>query len=162
VSAGARFALSLTLLSLFVYGMFGVVGVALWLDAEPAQRAALRSFVGESIPLLVILALLLPLPLAGLLRWWIRSYPAAAVRMFEELALIRTVNPEHRITVSGAKPMRQLGDAINILADSHRRFESQVQQRVEGANQRLQEERNRLAALMSELASCTLSVIVMR
>ena len=156
MSAAARFALWLTLLTLFVYGLFGIAATALWLDLDAPQRVLLRSLVIERVPLLVILALLLPFMLGALLRWWIWSYPAAATRMAEELPLIHTVNPAHRVTILGGAAMRQLGDAINTFADAYRRLAGQVQARVDEANLRLEEEKNRLAALMSELTQSVL------
>jgi DNA polymerase III subunit epsilon len=156
VSAGARFALWLTLLTLFVYGLFAIAAGALWVDLDVQQRVLLRALLVERAALLAILALLLPFPLGVMLRWWIWSYPAAAQRMAEELALIHTVNPAHRVTIDGGSAMRQLGDAINIFADAHRRLAGQVQARVDEANLRLEEEKNRLAALMSELAQSVL------
>lgn len=156
MSARARFALWLALLTLFVYALFGLVVGVLWLDLDQPQRLQLRALLGERVALFVMLALLLPFALGGLMRWWFNAYPATAQRMAEELAVVHTVNPEHRLTIVGGQEMRLLGDAINVFADAHRRLAGQVQLRVDEANHRLVEEKNRLAALMSELAQSVL------
>jgi DNA polymerase III subunit epsilon len=156
VSAQVRFALWLALLTLLVLALFGVVVGVLWLDLDAAQREQLSLLLGERVALFVMLALLLPFVLGGLLRWWFAAYPGTARRMAEELALVQTVNPAHRVTLAGGVEMQRLGEAINAFADVHRQLESQVKARVDEANQRLAEERNRLAALMSELAQSVL------
>lgn len=154
--AKLRFALQLALLTLFALALVSIVALAVWTDADATQRQWLRIVVAERMPLLVILALLLPFPLAGLLRWWIWLYPAAVRRMTEEVTLVHTVNPRHRLAVQGSAEVRQLGDAVNALADALVRAQSEVQARVAEANLRVTEERNRLAALMSELAQSVL------
>lgn len=156
MSGRLRFALWLALLTLFVCALFAGVAGVLWLDLDAPQREQLRALLGERAALFVMLALLLPFVLGGLLRWGLNAYPAAAQRMAEELLLIQTVNPEHRITLGGGAEMRQLAQTMNGFADIHRRLESRVKARVDEANRRLAEERNRLAALMSELAQSVL------
>ena len=150
--APLRFALWLTLATLVVFGLFAIAGTALWLDLEPAQRGALRAMLHDRTPLLVILVLMVPVWLAVLLRWWLRAYPIAAARMADEVGLIHTVDPAHRVALTGGQAMRHLGDAVNALAAAHERLNRQVQGRVDEAHVRLDEERNRLAALMAELA----------
>ncbi len=156
MSARARFALWLALLTLGVLALFGAVVGVLWLDLDATQREQLSLLLGKRVALFVMLALLLPFVLGGVLRWWFGAYPGAARRMAEELTLIQSVNPAHRVTLGGGAEMQRLGVAINGFADIHRQLESQVKARVDEANQRLAEERNRLAALMSELAQSVL------
>ena len=151
-----RFALWLSLATAFVLGLFAIVGFALWFDLEEGQRTVLRTMLQEKLPLLLILAFLLLFLLGALLRWGMSAWPLAAARMAEEVALVHTVNPSHRVSLAGAQPMRQLGDSINALAEAHRRLQRDVQQRVDEAHAQLTEEKNRLAALMSELAHSVL------
>ncbi len=150
--AGARFAIRLALLTSFVLGLFAVVAVALWTGLDPGQRATLRDVLQAKLSLLAALALLLPFLLGGLLRWWMGAYPLAAASMTEEVAQVQAGSGGRRVTLAGAAPMRQLGDAVNGLVEVHDRLRSQVQRRVEEARQQVEEERGRLAALMSELA----------
>jgi DNA polymerase III subunit epsilon len=151
-----RFAMWLAVASAFVLGLFAIVGLALWVDLQESQHAVLRAMLKEKAPLLLTLAFLLPFLLGALLRWGMAAWPLAAARMAEEVALIHTVNPSHRVSLIGAQTMRQLGDAINALGEAHRRLLRDVQMRVDEANARLTEEKNRLAALMSELAHSVL------
>lgn len=156
MSARARFAFWLALLTLLVYACVGVFAAAGWFSLGADERAQLRALAGAAAVPLVAVALLLPVALGGLLRWWIAAYPEAAQRMAEEVALIHTVNRAHRVSLAGGPEMRLLGAAINALAEAHARLDSQVQARVDDAHQRLAEEKNRLAALMSELVNSVL------
>lgn len=151
-----RFAVWLTLATAFVLGLFAIVGFALWFDMQDAQRVVVRTVLKERLPLLLILAFLLPFLLGGLLHWGMAAWPLAASRMAEEVALIHTINPSYRVSLAGAQAMRQLGDAINAFAEAHRKLQRDVQARVDEANAQLTEEKNRLAALMSELAHSVL------
>ncbi len=68
-----------------------------------------------------------------------------------------SANPAHRAPRIGAAEIRQLAASINGFADAHEALRKDVERRVRDANARLEQEKNRLAALMSELAQ---SVIV--
>lgn len=156
MSAGARFAAALAALTLFVLALFGIAGGVLLASLEPAQRAAWQSMLAQRQLLLAALALMLPFVLAVPLRWWLRAWPRAAARMAEEVTLIHTVNPAHRVTPAGAAELRQLADSLNAFAGAHERLQQRVAARIDEANARLEEEKNRLAALMSELADSVL------
>ena len=81
MSARARFALWLTLLTLLVYACVGVFAAAGWFVLGADERAQLLALAGGAAVPLVAVALLLPVALGGLLRWWIAAYPGAAQRM---------------------------------------------------------------------------------
>ncbi|HUG26382.1 3'-5' exonuclease [Piscinibacter sp.] len=151
-----RFALWVGLLTLFVVGLFAAFGAALWADLDPAQRDALRAMVLARPTLPVLFFLLLPFVLGGLLKWAMAAYPVAAARLAEEVTLIHTVNPEHRVTPDGGPELRRLATAVNAFAEAHSGLHKQVQSRIEEANLRIEEEKNRLAALMAELAQSVL------
>ncbi|WP_369959946.1 exonuclease domain-containing protein [Pseudomonas benzenivorans] len=136
--------------------LLGLVGAALWSDLEPAERAALAALVEGRGALLVVLGVLLLVPFAVLLRLALQAYPEAAARLTEEVGIIHRVNPGHRIQPGGARAMRRLARALNAFAESHGALQEEVRQRIEEANAHLEQEKNRLAALMSELAQSVL------
>ena len=154
--ASTKFALWLALLTGVVIAVVAAVGVALWLDLSAPQRDALRSMLQERPALFVVIAFFVPFALGALLQWWFAAYPKAATRMAEEVRLIHTVNPEHRVTLAGASELRQLGGEINHFAAAHQALRQQVEARIGEANAHLEQEKNRLAALMSELAQSVL------
>jgi DNA polymerase-3 subunit epsilon len=65
-------------------------------------------------------------------------------------------NPSHRIAPDGSPELSALAGAINAFADQHQRVLHDVEARIGDANRRIQEERNRLAALVSDLAQSVL------
>ncbi len=95
---------------------------------------------------------------AGLLAGWLtRTYFATARGLAESTRLIAGGNPGHRIDAGGPAELRELAGAINLLAARHEEMLKDVGARVAEARLDLDREKNRLAALMSELAQ---SVVV--
>jgi len=152
-----RFAIWLALLSGLAAALAAAIGIALWADLQPHEREAVAAMLHARLPLLVMLALLPVLAIGGLLRLVMAAYPAAAVKLAEEVRLALTVHHGRRVACDGAAEMRRLGAAIDELAQAHAALHQQVQARIDEAHARLAQEKNRLAALMSELAQ---SVIV--
>ncbi len=91
-----------------------------------------------------------------LLKRWFAAYPAAALRLSEQVRDIHAVDAESRIEPHGGPEMRQLAAALNALAVVHRTLRRSVEGRVEESNARLVQQKNRLAALMSQLAQSVL------
>jgi DNA polymerase-3 subunit epsilon len=156
MSLGTKYWLWLALLSALALAAAAAAGFVLWVDLQPHEREALAGMLRSREPLLVVLALLPVLLIGALLRAGLAAYPAAAVRLAEDVRLIQSVHPGHVAAAAGAAEMRELGAAVNQLAQAHRAQGGQVQARIEEANARLAEEKNRLAALMSELAQSVL------
>lgn len=156
MSLGAKYWLWVALLGGLAAVLAAAAGFAFWADLQPPERAALAAMLEARGPLLVLLALLPAVVIGALLRLALAAYPAAAVKLAEEVRLIHSVNPGHRATAGGAAEMRQLVAAVNDFAQAHDALGQKVQARIDEANARLAEERNRLAALMSELAQSVL------
>ncbi|UTW09222.1 3'-5' exonuclease [Pseudomonas benzenivorans] len=151
-----RYAAWLGGLVLLFATLLGLAGAALWTDLSAAERAALLALSDGRGALLVVLGGLLLVPFAVILRVALAAYPEAAARLAEEVDIIRRVNGAHRLTPGGARPVRRLARALNAFAEAHGALQQEVKQRIGEANARLEEEKNRLAALMSELAQSVL------
>jgi DNA polymerase III subunit epsilon len=131
--------------------------LALRAALEPAQRERFDEALSAADGFLVLLALLL-LAVTGFLAQWLTStYSKPLRRLAEGTRLIASSNPRFRTEAGGAAEVRQLAAAINLLAEQRERALKDVAARVAQARSDLDEERNRLAALMSELAQ---SVVV--
>ena len=95
--------------------------------------------------------------LGGLLGWIWRSYTRqqqACARLMEKVTLLTVAGQSQQIDTRAESPaLQRLGDAINALAAERDRWRDSVQAQVDQASQSIQQERNRLAALMSALAS---------
>jgi DNA polymerase-3 subunit epsilon len=67
-----------------------------------------------------------------------------------------TANPSHRITPEGSPENQELGRIAHAIAERFEELKREVEGRIQEANAHLEEERNRLAALMSELTQSVL------
>jgi DNA polymerase-3 subunit epsilon len=138
-------------LSLLALAWTLALGLAFWFDIDAAEREALAALLSPRLSLGVLMLCFLPVLFAAVLRILQQAYPRAALRMCDELHIITRVSPGHRIAPAGAPEMRALGAAINELADAHCALHDQIGARIEDSHARLTQERNQLAALMSEL-----------
>lgn len=146
-----RFALILALLLAFEVALVGAICLIILLDMEEAQRALLLDALVERGALLGALGVLMFCVLAAGLNSLFAAYLAPLSRLGEDAVLL-AANPTHRVASEGAREVRELADKFNILASAHQSVRDDVQLKIEKANRALAEEKNRLAALMSELA----------
>jgi DNA polymerase III subunit epsilon len=152
----SKYVLWLVLSSLLALGLVATACFAFWFDLQAQERLALADMLGSRLPLLLMLALVPLFVIGGLLQLVLAAYPGPAVKLAEEIRLIYSVHPGHRLAPTGGAEMRQLGAAVNELAEAHGALHQEVQARIEEANAHLAQEKNRLAALMSELVQSVL------
>jgi DNA polymerase-3 subunit epsilon len=115
------------------------------------SRVLQRIIVGQA-PMLGLIAVLLLFGCAGVVGWLFRNYVRAARSLAEQTRIVFASNPGHRVLASGGSELVDLAAAINRLAEAYRRLQGELETRAGVSNARLEEERNRLAALMSELS----------
>jgi len=82
-----------------------------------------------------------------------RSFLAPVRKLAESTRLIAAGNPAWRAEAEGPSEIRELALAVNALAERHETLTGGVEERIRQAHADLGNETNRLAALMSELAS---------
>ncbi|MDP9407353.1 MAG: exonuclease domain-containing protein, partial [Actinomycetota bacterium] len=95
--------------------------------------------------------------LAALLTRLVGGYPTTARRLTADVRLLLGANPDHRVEESGPAELRQLAGAVDELARRRREAECEVAREVAAARADVEQERNRLAALMADL---TVAVLV--
>jgi DNA polymerase-3 subunit epsilon len=156
-SQRTRFALALALLWLVVAASVGATSYVIWSSLGETERDLLGDALAAHAPLVVLAAVVLALVLAALLHRAFEAYPAAASRLTQEVRDIYTVNAQRRIEPAGGAELRSLASAINSFALVHDTLRRSVDARVAESNARLAQQKNRLAALMAQLAQ---SVIV--
>ncbi len=134
-------------------------GVLLALDASlgAGDREILRRLLASNRELLFWLAILI-FGIAGFIaKWVVGTYWEPLFRLAQSTRLIACGNPGFRVEADGSPELDELVGAINLLASHHEEALGNVQTRVLQARLDLDQEKNRLAALMSELAQ---SVVV--
>jgi len=157
MSGKARFVVALAIAWGFV--LLALAGTALLVgaDLDAAEREQAVAILRDRAAHVVVAALLLLVPLYFALRVLFRRYVSAPRRLAEDARVMLSANPAHRAALSGSAETRRLAAAFNAFATAHAELTQDVEARVREANTRIEEERNRLAALMSELAQ---SVVV--
>ncbi|MBL8451373.1 MAG: DNA polymerase III subunit epsilon, partial [Zoogloea sp.] len=71
--------------------------------------------------------------------------------MADELGLIVGTDPSRRLKPGASPELTRIAESVNALADQRRSLQEDVETRIREARLSVEEERNRLAALMSEL-----------
>ncbi len=135
----------------------GLAWALFWADLEAHEQALLTTIMSEHGALLVVVALLALVALGVALRALFQAYVTAPLRMAEATRTMLEANPDYRLPETGSAELRLLARTINQLADERNSLHHDVEERVAEGRLSMEEERNRLAALMSEL---TQSVVV--
>jgi DNA polymerase-3 subunit epsilon len=146
-----RFWLWLAILYAGTLAVVAAVLVTLGAGLEPAEEAAFERVLDERVPALVFALALLGFVWFGIVRWFSRRYPQAARRLAEQTRVVLAANPEYRVAGDGGPELAEAARAINQLAEAYHRALGDLEARSAEARARVEEERNRLAALMSEL-----------
>ncbi|TCS39642.1 DNA polymerase III epsilon subunit family exonuclease [Paucimonas lemoignei] len=139
---GYRFALLLSLLCALQLAVIAAVWLIAGSRTQPPQRWGMLAAL--AVATITILSV-------GL-KYLLAAYWTSLSRLTEELALL-PANPAHRIAPLGAQSLQDLIDKINGFACAYQALEADSQARIACANHALTEERNRLAALIADLAS---------
>lgn len=116
------------------------------------EAAALGHILELRAPLLAGGAVVLLLVCGGVVKWIFANYVTAARALAEQTRVIRSVNPKLRLSSQGARELAELAAAINGLAEAYSSLQRDRNSLAAATRSQLEEERNRLAALMSELA----------
>ena len=131
-------------------------GFALWSRIPDDLRTALRPVLDDSAGLLLVFAAFLLVVIGFGVANAFDAYVAGMVRAAESARIIVTANPAHRLADDGPAEAAALARIVNELADRQQAALGAVEARIRDANARLDEEKHRLAALMSELTSSVL------
>ncbi len=134
-----------------VVAVVGLTGGLVWAALGPEERAAAVAVVGPRTGLLVLIGLIATGLASLAIQPVIRAYYTGARRLAEEARIMLDANPEYRIPHAGPPGLRDLGQVVNELANRTRELREEVGEKVAAAKASVEEERNRLAALMSEL-----------
>ncbi len=152
MNAKARFAVAVVVLLLLMTGPFLLTAGVVYGDLNEEQRLSFIQAMDRWLPiggLFTIVALFLGLQL---LRGLFKQYVQGLMAMAETLRLMLGANRNFRVVMDGPPEVQELGRAANDLAQQRDALLDDVEARIAQANTSVEEEKNRLAALMSELA----------
>ena len=157
VSDRARIGIALVAAWGLVLAVIATTALLVGADLGPEERAVLGNILETRAPHVLIVSLLLLAPLVYILRVLFRRYVEAPRALSDDMRIMLSANPAHRAPLRGSAEMKRLATDVNNFAEARVTLQREVSQRIDEANERLEQERNRLAALMSELSQ---SVVV--
>ncbi|MCK9382027.1 MAG: exonuclease domain-containing protein [Sulfuritalea sp.] len=152
MKARLRFILAACVLGLLMTGPFALTGLLLLADAKEAERAAFAEFLVPRLPVGALITLFGLIAGLLLLRGLFQQYVHGLLRMAETLRLMLGANRNFRVAPEGPPEVRELARAANDLAQQRDELLNDVEEQISRAKATVEEEKNRLAALMSELA----------
>lgn len=119
-----------------------------------------KSYVGhlaeKLVPFPILGAAFLCLVIGGLVSLLFHYYIIPILQLGEETRLISKANSDYRVVPKGAKELVLLAKMINESADTFAQMQQDIDSHVARSKAQMKEERNRLAALMSELPHAVL------
>lgn len=140
-------------ISFVIFGVIFTSVTASWFNLSPEDRAVAVELADRIIPFPLLGAFFLALVIGYLVTLLFRYYIVPILQLAESTQLISLANPGHRITPKGSREVIQLAEVINKSADAYQKLLQEVESTIKSAKTELSEERNRFAALMSELPS---------
>ena len=124
---------------------------------EPAERAALAAMLEPRGALVLLGWLLLSGALGALTRSAYLRWVAASARLAEEARVLLATDAQRELSAHGSGETQALALVINQLVQQRGVLRADIAAQVREASRGVEQERNRLAALMAEL---TQSVVV--
>lgn len=139
--------------SSFAAGLIICFGIAVWIKTQlsPEAQAFLPDLLKDHFIPLFILVVLLLLVGAWFLDSILRQYIRPLRKIAEQISLVNPTNPSHRFEIEGAAEIQQLCDRLNQGAAHYESLIKDIGSRVNTARAQSEDEKNILAAIMSEL-----------
>jgi DNA polymerase III subunit epsilon len=152
MKAKHRFSLAVVILGLLMTGPFVVTSLLVWLDMKEAERNLLTGLLLSRLPVGTMMTLVGFAFGVAVLHKLFKQYVEGLLRMAETLRLMLGANRNFRVSPEGPPEVQQLAQAANDLAQQRDVLMDDVDAQIATAKASVEEEKNRLAALMSELA----------
>jgi DNA polymerase-3 subunit epsilon len=152
MNARVRFLLAVVVLGLLMTGPFVLTVVVLFADAKEAERTALMELLAPRLPIGLLMTMFGFIIGVMVLRTLFRQYVQGLQTMSEKLRLMLAANRQFRVDPQGPPEVQSLARATNDLAQQRDELLMDVEAQIVRAKASVEEEKNRLAALMSELA----------
>jgi DNA polymerase-3 subunit epsilon len=157
MSGKVKLALVLAGLYALLVVLFGAVGAALWAAMHSHERETMLAILENHYGLAVFVILACWVIIGFIVQALYRAYVLAPLSLREQALVMVNANPELRLQVTGAPEIKKFVEVVNVLAEQRESLQRDVEERVREAKASVEGEKNRLAALMSELSQ---SVVV--
>ena len=145
-------ALAVAGLAAALAGWLAATAGMLWATLADAERGSALALLAPRAALLVLAALLLLAALAWAVPRAYRRWLLAPARLLDQARVLLGSDSAPAIAPPAGADLQGLAQVINQLVAQRRQLRQDVAQQVREASREIEQERNRLAALMSELS----------
>ena len=135
----------------------GGTAALVWATLDGPERDAVGAVLGPRAALVFMSALVVFALAAAALRKGFNDFVAEPARLAEQTQVLLRTDVQRELPPRGSPANKGLAEAINQLVGQRAQLRTEVAQKVAEASRGIEQERSRLAALMSEL---TQSVVV--
>jgi DNA polymerase III subunit epsilon len=151
MSLGAKTALAVVAIFAALLAAVTAIAGTVWAILGADERAAVAAALAPHAMPIAIVLIFAGAVLATVFGPLLRSYIVAPDRLAEQLRILVGPNRSHRLPLDDASGLIELARSINELADQRDALQIDVERQIRDSQAKLEEERNRLATLMSEL-----------
>ena len=137
--------------ALLAFGTIGGTIWAVWVELDPQQKDVVTALWLKHAGILIVGGILLSVSIGFVVNLMFRWYVAPIGAIAEGIRIVALTNPGHRVAIEGKSEIVDLSSSINTLADRYQAVQEDVEKSIRTANAAIEEERNTLAALMSNL-----------
>ncbi len=152
-----RIVLGVGVVGLVCLAWLAVTGGLIWAALDDNERQMLMTAIGPRVFLLLFMWAISLFVVGLVLKQLVGYFMTAPARLLEEGKVLLGTDVKRRLIPQGSIENQQLTELINALVDQREALRSEMDERVKTASHATEQEKNRLAALMSEL---TQSVVV--
>jgi DNA polymerase III subunit epsilon len=131
--------------------MLITIGILFWQQLSEIQQQNFLTILKEHFIYFFMAAVLLFTAFGFTVDWFFRFYIVPVNKLTEETQIITTVNPSHRIVVSGSADVVRLSEIINHSADRFTTIQEDIERQLQVAKTATETEKDILAALLEGL-----------
>ncbi len=150
----ARVKVTLAVGSLCLAVLAAIAGVAgaFWAALDTTERATVGALLEPRLLLVFLLLAFAAGVAAFVFTPFVRDYLGGPVKLAEQARIILEANRAYRVQQTDTADLDGLARVFNALADQRDALQTDVERQIRESQTKLEEEKNRLAALISELA----------
>ena len=146
-----KFWLFVAVCTIFTGGVAATLSLLFWQQITPAEQALLVRLAREQAWYFFSTAVFLFAAFGFTLDWFFRFYIIPLNQLIEEMRVMNSVNPAHRLKIDGSRVVVTLAELINTSADRYAAARHTMDQAVEAAKAKTEAEKAILASIMAEL-----------
>ncbi|WP_418318532.1 exonuclease domain-containing protein [Piscinibacter sakaiensis] len=139
---------AVALLALFVL----LFGALVWATLDESERRSVAALAMPRLPLLLLVAGAVAVLAGALARPLFQRWVGVPARLLEQVRVVLSTDTRRPLSAAGASAsVRGLAEAIDELVMQREQLKGDVASRIAAASRDIEQQRNRLAALMNEL-----------